>query len=107
MNALMQEAWNSAVEAGDMVYYLGDFAMQPHMVSEILPKLNGTKNLIAGNHDKCHGGAAKWMEHYLAAGFKTIQKSMEMEIGDETVLLHHFPYRENTIRLRNTLVHDR
>lgn len=93
MNALMQVAWNSVVQPGDTVYYLGDFAMQPHMVIEILPTLNGTKILIAGNHDKCHGGATKWVEHYMAAGFTSIQRHMDMEIGGEDVLLHHFPYR--------------
>ena len=96
MNSLMQSAWNSVVESGDTVYYLGDFAMQPQMVTEILPKLNGIKILIAGNHDKCHGGAAKWVEHYMAAGFESIQKQMEMEIGADNVLLHHFPYRNES-----------
>ena len=54
MNAAMVGAWNGVVAVDDTVYYLGDFAMQPHLVSEILPQLNGTKILIAGNHDRCH-----------------------------------------------------
>lgn len=95
MNALMQVAWNSVVQPNDTVYYLGDFAMQPNMVTEILPNLNGTKILIAGNHDKCHSGVSRWVEHYKAAGFTSIQKHMDMEIGSENVLLHHFPYRHD------------
>lgn len=93
MNALMAEAWNSIVEPEDTVYYLGDFAMQPNMVTEILSSLKGTKFLIAGNHDKCHGGAPKWVDHYKAAGFQSIQRHLNMEIAGENVLLHHFPYR--------------
>ena len=77
------------------MYYLGDFAMQPHMVTDILPRLNGTKILVAGNHDKCHGGAPKWVEHYMTAGFQSVQKHLEMEIAGENVLLHHFPYRND------------
>jgi calcineurin-like phosphoesterase family protein len=96
MNALMEAAWNLVVEQGDTVYYLGDFAMHPDMVTEILPRLKGTKILIAGNHDKCHGGATKWVEHYLTAGFESVQKHLDMEIAGENVLLHHFPYRHDS-----------
>ncbi|MBX3075784.1 hypothetical protein KF707_22435 [Candidatus Obscuribacterales bacterium] len=39
MNALMEVDWNSIVAPEDTVYYLGDFAMQPNMVTKILPKL--------------------------------------------------------------------
>jgi calcineurin-like phosphoesterase family protein len=93
MNTLMEAAWNSVVEPEDLVYYLGDFAMQPKMVAEILPRLKGRKILIAGNHDKCHSGAEKWVDHYLTAGFRSIHRQLDMEIANENVLLQHFPYR--------------
>jgi calcineurin-like phosphoesterase family protein len=93
MNALMENTWNAVVNEGDTVYYVGDFAMQPSMVTEILPRLNGTKVLIAGNHDRCHGGAEKWVDHYLNAGFISIHKHLDLEIAGENVLVHHFPYR--------------
>lgn len=96
MNAVMEATWNAVVEPEDIVFYLGDFAMQPALVAEILPRLHGTKTLIAGNHDKCHGGAEKWIEFYLTAGFESIQRQLEMEIANETVLLHHFPYRNES-----------
>lgn len=41
MNASMIGSWNGVVAPDDTVYYLGDFAMQPHLVAEILPQLNG------------------------------------------------------------------
>jgi len=88
----MQEAWNSMVERDDTVYYLGDFAMDPQLVSDILPNLNGKKILIAGNHDRCFTGNPKWTEHYIAAGFESIQKILEIEIANNTVTLNHFPY---------------
>ncbi len=93
MNAVMEATWNAAVEPDDTVFYLGDFAMQPDLVAEILPRLNGKKTLVAGNHDKCHGGAEKWVTYYSEAGFESIQRHLEIEIAGEIVLLHHFPYR--------------
>jgi calcineurin-like phosphoesterase family protein len=99
MNASMVGAWNGAVAPGDTVYYLGDFAMQPHLVAEILPQLNGAKILIAGDHDRCHpkiGSPGKWLQAYLDAGFDSVHTEMDMEIGDQKVLLHHFPYRIET-----------
>ena len=93
MHAMMESCWNDAVAPGDTVYYLGDFAMNARMVPEILRNLNGTKILIAGNHDKCHSGTPRWVEHYLSAGFDSVQTEMDMEIAGENVLLHHFPYR--------------
>lgn len=93
MHAMMETAWNAPVAPGDTVYYLGDFAMNPRMVPEILPRLNGNKILIAGNHDKCHAGTSRWVEHYLAAGFDSVHNHMDMEMAGENVLLHHFPYR--------------
>jgi len=99
MNAAMMGAWNGVVAADDTVYYLGDFAMQPRLVAEILPQLNGTKILIAGNHDRCHpkiGNTERFLQAYLDAGFASVDVQLEMEIGGQTVLLHHFPYRTET-----------
>lgn len=91
MNSLMKNAWHAVVNQSDTVYYVGDFAMQPSMVTDILPRLNGTKVLIAGNHDRCHGGAERWVEFYLNAGFASIHKHMDMVITGKKVLLHQFP----------------
>jgi calcineurin-like phosphoesterase family protein len=99
MNASMIGSWNGVVAPDDTVHYLGDFAMQPHLVADVLPKLNGKKFLIAGNHDRCHpkiGSPSKWLQAYIDAGFESVQTDMQMEIAGELVLLHHFPYRAET-----------
>jgi calcineurin-like phosphoesterase family protein len=96
MNASMIGAWNGVVATEDTVYYLGDFAMQPFLVAEILPQLSGRKILIAGNHDRCHpkiGSPEKWLHAYIDAGFSSVHVDLRMEIAGESVLLHHFPYR--------------
>lgn len=99
MNSIMESSWNSVVAPNDTVYYLGDFAMQPHMVTEILPRLNGSKILVAGNHDRCHpniGNPDRWLQTYLDAGFNSVHVDLELEIGGQNVLLHHFPYRSES-----------
>src|SRR4030042_2483740 len=47
------ERWNSIISTDDLVYYLGDFAYQCNKLyaETIFWQLNGTKILIAGNHD--------------------------------------------------------
>lgn len=52
MNETLIERWNHIVNPGDLVYYLGDFAMgQPHEWVNFMNRLNGDVILIKGNHD--------------------------------------------------------
>lgn len=53
MNSAMIERWNSVVGSNDKVYHLGDVFMGKDYASwiQIFKQLNGTKVLIAGNHD--------------------------------------------------------
>lgn len=50
MDEHMVAQWNSVVKPGDKVYHLGDVAMHGRFLP-IVDRLNGTKNLIRGNHD--------------------------------------------------------
>lgn len=49
---VMVERWNAVVRPQDKVYHLGDVAMKKHGLT-VLPRLNGDKVLIAGNHCVC------------------------------------------------------
>jgi len=52
MNEYIVEQWNAHVKPGDHVIHLGDVTLGPK--AEFLPlwkRLNGSKSLIAGNHD--------------------------------------------------------
>lgn len=51
MDELMVERWNECVKPGDRVYHLGDVAMNVRTLDAVLPRLNGSKRLILGNHD--------------------------------------------------------
>ncbi|HEY9785707.1 MAG TPA: metallophosphoesterase family protein [Candidatus Obscuribacterales bacterium] len=96
MHLAMEAAWNRVVEQDDLVYYLGDFAMNAALVPKIAPLLHGRKILIPGNHDKCwkkKDTSGRWHRHYLDAGFEAIEQEMWMDIAGESVLLNHLPYR--------------
>ena len=77
--------WNEAVRPCDTVYILGDMFwcnMQPAI--EILKKLNGTKILIKGNHDRCSDG------RFLKC-FAKVTEYLEVEDGDDKIVLCHYP----------------
>lgn len=43
--------WNKTISKKDVVYILGDITMEKDLYSKYLPKLNGIKNVVLGNHD--------------------------------------------------------
>ncbi len=44
--------WNAVVKKHDDIYILGDMSMKGNVIiNEVMPKLNGRKYLIKGNHD--------------------------------------------------------
>lgn len=100
MNWEMVRLWNETVQPEDEVYYLGDFSLAHRAVTLFLPKLNGTKHLIAGNHDICHPAVHKNKEIkarnslviYSFAGFRTIKLQDTIEIAGHKVLMCHMPY---------------
>lgn len=52
MNESITKIWNETVSENDTVYVLGDFSLNAKYVEMYLPRLNGKKILIVGNHDK-------------------------------------------------------
>jgi len=54
MNEAIVDRWNSVVSKRDTVWHLGDVCFGRASNLSILSRLNGTKNLILGNHDQ-HG----------------------------------------------------
>ena len=108
MHDIIIDNWNNTVGVDDEVWVLGDFALGK--IRETLPLvglLNGTKHLIAGNHDRCWEGHKKGVasetRKYLDAGFATVEQKglawLEYTDGDadvaHPVLLNHFPYTED------------
>lgn len=101
MDEHLIEQWNATVSLGDTVYHLGDLSYKLNTMEEILPQLNGSIILIAGNHDpffkSMHGDPEQQTaarEHALQIGFAElyIQHAITIE-GIGLVQLSHFPYR--------------
>jgi len=82
--ALVQN-WNAVVKPCDVVYHLGDVAWHRNVagVEELLARLNGTKFLILGNHDKDAVAKAK--------GWAKVTPYHEITVDGQKVCL--FPYR--------------
>lgn len=51
MNEHMVRKWNEVVKPTDQVYHLGDVALHHKFLPIFMPRLNGRKILIKGNHD--------------------------------------------------------
>lgn len=51
MDDTLIDNWNAVVKPQDLVYHLGDFAMNVSRAKEARAHLNGSIRLIAGNHD--------------------------------------------------------
>lgn len=60
----MIERWNSVVQPRDKVYHLGDVVMpRDHKYLDmVMPRLNGDKVLIKGNHDQLK--PARYLKHF-------------------------------------------
>ena len=83
MDETMIQNHNKAVSPEDKVYFLGDVAMNGKVFNQVMPKLNGKKTLILGNHDKLR------MDEYYKY-FDNIYSSRYMgEITPKLVLCHY------------------
>lgn len=85
MNKVMTERWNSVVKPEDTVIVVGDFALtNVETQKTILAKLNGTKILVQGNHDKNP-------QAMLQIGFSLVVDSMILKDSNGEVLFftHH------------------
>lgn len=69
------DVWNKTIGKKDIVYIVGDFAFgNPEDIKKhLLPKLNGTKFLILGNHDK----SSRHLDDY----FKQITQMKELKFS--------------------------
>lgn len=59
--------WNSVVGKNDSVYVLGDMFWNNSEIPKIMPRLNGNKYLIKGNHDRVDEEMKKhfvWIKNY-------------------------------------------
>jgi len=91
-------AWDATVAPEDTVWVLGDISAggstgQRNALAWIAQR-NGTKHLVAGNHDGIHPhnrDAAKWAQAY-AEPFGFVGSGARRRVNGTEVLLSHFPF---------------
>ena len=86
MDEELVQRWNDVVKPSDTVWHLGDFAHKanPYRVNEIFARLNGTKHLILGNHDK---------RPAMGLGWKSIHDLVELDVAGQRITLCHYAMR--------------
>jgi calcineurin-like phosphoesterase family protein len=79
--------WNDRVKSNENAYILGDVGMCGYsLLKHLIPRMNGNKILILGNHDK----AAHRM---LEVGFQEVKENIWIEIGNrQKIFLSHYPF---------------
>lgn len=87
MNEYMIRQWNGRVRKNDDVVILGDFSVgKGTETNQVLERLNGSKYLIKGNHDR-------FLEdrHFNPKLFHWIKPYEELKDNKRKVILSHYP----------------
>lgn len=81
--------WNMLVKPEDTIYHLGDFAYRcsREYAKECFNRLNGTKHLIEGNHDKLALNFPKM------GGWASIFPQREITVEGTRLVLNHYSMR--------------
>lgn len=82
MNEDLIKKWNEKIPENATVFHMGDVAMTaiPKVLNDLLHRLNGTKYLVIGNHEK-----NVLQREYLREHWKGIHDVIEITIKDEEI----------------------
>ena len=90
MNEAMVKEWNDLIEPEDLVYILGDVAFLPaQKAAETVNRLNGTKILVEGNHDR-----KALNDPTFRRCFKEVHKYLDINYNGTKVVMFHYPILE-------------
>jgi len=91
MNEELVERWNLKVPSTGIIYFIGDFCFRDHKRwNYFLERLNGTKHLIIGNHDKAN---PKLVKGFSSASFIKYLKVSEEGLEPQGIYLSHCAHR--------------
>jgi calcineurin-like phosphoesterase family protein len=90
MNEAMVQEWNELIAPEDLVYILGDVAfMSGSEAGRTVARLNGTKILIEGNHDRKTLNDATFRKC-----FKEVHQYLRIVYNGTVVCMFHYPIAE-------------
>ena len=90
MNNAMVIEWNDRVNPEDTVYILGDVAfMSGSDAGRMVNRLNGTKILVEGNHDRKNLQDATFRR-----AFAEIHKYLDIVYDGHNIIMFHYPIAE-------------
>lgn len=100
MTEKMIHMWNNTVGVDDLVYILGDVAFcSASDAAKILNRLNGSKILIEGNHDR-----KTLKDHSFRSCFKEIHNYLETEYNGVKIVMFHNPIFDHNGAGRGTIM---
>lgn len=86
------ELWNQQVQKGDLVYILGDlFFCGPEQAGKIMKRLNGTKAVIKGNHDRTQVLDAMLEANLISSWTPYKELTVNVEGKKQKICLMHYP----------------
>jgi calcineurin-like phosphoesterase family protein len=102
MNEEMRRMWNLRVKPDDTVYHLGDvaFAITRDKSLDLLEGLNGTKELIMGNHDTWNDSIEEGSVKDLTRHFHRLHGCKEIVIGSAVGIMTHIPVHPQQLETR-------
>jgi calcineurin-like phosphoesterase family protein len=90
--------YNATVPEDGVCFFIGDIGNRPEDMKKVIERLNGTKCLFLGNHDKGMGTMYN-------CGFDVVLWGGVLYIGDIKVTISHCPligvWREDTSKMKN------
>ena len=90
MDEEMIREWNEIVQPEDLTYILGDVAFHnAQKATAIMQRLNGTKILVEGNHDK---KALHDKTFYNC--FAEVHKYLDINYNGTKIVMSHYPFLE-------------
>jgi len=101
MHTVLINNYNASVKVNDVCYFVGDVGLckDSELIMEIIGKLNGTKVLVIGNHDKSPS--------FMGQMFDVVLNGVVLTIAKERVTISHCPlmglFREDVSGLRGSV----
>ena len=90
MNEAMVKEWNDLIAPDDTVYILGDVAfLSGSDAGRMVMRLNGTKILIRGNHDR-----KTLMDATFRNAFAEVHEYLDITYEGTKVVMFHYPIAE-------------